>query len=249
VTDAILFDLDDTLVPDEAAFEEAALATARSLGVSDGLGDAVRRHAREAWRAGPHWGWFRLIGTSSWEGLWAPAGGSGPRIEAIREWLTAVYRPGAWGAALTEVGADPALADRAALDFTEMRADCCVAYPDVVPALQRVRAAGLRTAVVTNGMSDLQWLKLDRAGLAPHFDAFVASSAVGIGKPDPRIFEVTLDRLGSSAAAAWMVGDNPDRDVAGAQAAGIRSVWLDRRGDTREVAADVTIGSLADLEW
>jgi putative hydrolase of the HAD superfamily len=113
-----------------------------------------------------------------------------------------------------------------------------------------VRAAGLRTAVVTNGMSDLQWLKLDRAGLAPHFDAFVASSAVGIGKPDPRIFEVAMERLGSSAAAAWMVGDNPGRDVAGAQAAGIRSVWLDRGGGAAaEVAADATIGSLADLRW
>ena len=250
MTEAILFDLDDTLVPDEAAFQEAARATARAIGVSDALGDAVRRHAREAWRAGPHWGWFELIGTSSWEGLWAPAGGTGPRIEAIREWLTAVYRPAAWQAALTEVDADPAMADRAALDFTEMRADCCVAYPDAVPALERVRAAGLRTAVVTNGMSDLQWLKLERAGLAPHFDVFVASAAVGIGKPDPRIFEVAIDRLGSSAASAWLVGDNPARDVAGARAAGIRSVWLDRRRDApAAVAADVTIGSLADLEW
>jgi putative hydrolase of the HAD superfamily len=250
VTDAILFDLDDTLVPDEAAFVEAALATAGSLGVADGLGAAVRRHAREAWRAGPHWGWFRLIGTSSWEGLWAPAGGSGPRIEAIREWLSAVYRPAAWRAALTEMGADPALALQAAAEFAEHRASCCRAYPDVVPAMERVRAAGLRTAVVTNGMSDLQWLKLERAGLAPHFDVFVASSAVGIGKPDPRIFEVAIDRLGSTAAAAWMVGDNPRRDVAGAQAAGIRSVWLDRRGDApAEVAADVAISSLAELRW
>jgi putative hydrolase of the HAD superfamily len=249
-TDAILFDLDDTLVPDEAAFEEAALATAGSLDVPDRLGDAVRRHAREAWRAGPHWGWFRLIGTSSWEGLWAPAGGTGPRIEAIREWLSAVYRPGAWAAALADIGADPGLALQAAAEFAERREACCRAYPDAVPALERVRAAGLRTAVVTNGMSDLQWLKLDRAGLAPHFDVFVASSAVGIGKPDPRIFEVAIKRLGSAADAAWMVGDNPARDVAGARAAGIRSVWLDRRGTApAEVTANATIGSLSDLRW
>jgi putative hydrolase of the HAD superfamily len=250
VTDAILFDLDDTLVPDEAAFEEAALATAGSLGVSDGLGAAVRRHARDAWRTGPHWGWFRLIGTSSWEGLWAPAGGSGARIEAIREWLSADYRPAAWRAALAEVGADPALAPKAAAEFSERRRACCRAYPDVVPTMQRVRAAGLRTALVTNGMSDLQWLKLERAGLAPQFDVFVASSAVGIGKPDPRIFEVAIGRLGSTTGAAWMVGDNPRRDVAGAKAAGIRSVWLDRSGGAQaDVAADVTIGSLADLRW
>jgi putative hydrolase of the HAD superfamily len=250
MTDAVLFDLDDTLTPDGASFREAALATARSLGAPDELVEAVRTHARAAWRAGPHFGWFEMIGCSSWEGLWAPAGGSGQPIEAIREWLQGVYRPGAWRAGLEQVGADPGLAGRAAAEFLDHRAGCCVAYPDAKAALERVRAAGLRVAVVTNGMSDLQWLKLERAGLAGYADAFVASSAVGIGKPDARIFELALERIGSTAGAAVMVGDNLQRDIAGAQAAGLRGVWIDRDGrDPGDVRPDARIESLAELEW
>jgi phosphoserine phosphatase len=250
MTAAVLFDLDDTLTPDGASFREAALTTARGLGAPDELAEAVLRHARAAWRAGPHWGWFELIGCSSWEGLWAPAGGSGPRIEAVREWLTHAYRPGAWRAGLQQVGADPGLAGRAAAEFPEHRTGCCTAYPDAAPALRRVRAAGLRVAVVTNGMSDLQWLKLERAGLAAHADAFVASSAAGIGKPDARIFELALERVGCTAGEALMVGDSPHRDIAGAQAAGLRAVWIDRDGrDPGEVRPDARIESLAELEW
>jgi putative hydrolase of the HAD superfamily len=250
VTTAVLFDLDDTLTPDGASFREAAVATARALDAPAELAEAVRRHARAAWRSGPHWDWFRMIGCSSWEGLWAPAGGSGPRIEAIREWLGAAYRPGAWRAALQEVGADPGLAQRAASEFLEQRAGCCTAYPDAVPALERVRAGGLSVAVVTNGMSDLQWLKLERAGLAGYADAFVASSAAGIGKPDPRIFELALERIGCPAGQALMVGDSLERDIAGAQAAGLRAVWVDRRGrDAGDVNPDARIESLAELQW
>ena len=101
MTRAILFDLDDTLTPDGDAFAQAALATAHGLDAPDELVEAVRRHARASWRAGPHWPWFRLIGVSSWEGLWAPADGWGARIEAVREWLQTVYRPAAWRAALS----------------------------------------------------------------------------------------------------------------------------------------------------
>ncbi|MGN6379007.1 MAG: HAD family hydrolase [Gaiellales bacterium] len=250
MTSAILFDLDDTLVPDGAAFRQAALATAHGLDLPDELVEAVRLHSRAAWRDGPHWGWFEMIGCSSWEGLWAPAGGSGARIEAIREWLSAVYRPGAWRAGLEQVGADPLLAERAAREFQEHRTGCCSPYPDAVPVLERVRAAGLRVAVVTNGMSDLQWLKLKQAGLTRYADAFVASSAAGIGKPHARIFELALERLGCTADGTSMVGDSLRRDIAGAQAAGLRAVWIDRAGgEPGDISPDARIESLADLTW
>jgi HAD superfamily hydrolase (TIGR01509 family) len=119
----------------------------------------------------------------------------------------------------------------------------------VLPALDALRARGHRMAVVTNGMSDLQWLKLSLAGLEPYFDAFVASSAVGIGKPDPRVFEVALVRVGAQAADAVMIGDNPIRDIAGACRTGIRTVWVDRDGgDDCGVEPDLRITSLAELQ-
>jgi putative hydrolase of the HAD superfamily len=84
----------------------------------------------------------------------------------------------------------------------------------------------VRLALVTNGASDLQRRKLAVSGLKEHFDVVVASCDVGVGKPDPAIFEAALDGLGVSAAEAVMVGNDRERDVEGAASAGIRSLWI-----------------------
>ena len=57
-------------------------------------------------------------------------------------------------------------------------------------------------------------------------DELIASEDVGVAKPDPRIFEIALARLGTSAAEAVMVGDSWANDVAGAHALGIRAIWF-----------------------
>jgi putative hydrolase of the HAD superfamily len=97
-------------------------------------------------------------------------------------------------------------------------------------ALDGLRAAGFRLGLVTNNTVAEQMGKLERLGLLPRFDALAISEAVGVAKPDPRIFAHTLERLGVPAAEAVMVGDSWSADVLGAQAAGIRAVWLNRYG-------------------
>lgn len=110
-----------------------------------------------------------------------------------------------------------------------------------------------RLAVVTNGMEEFQRAKLDAAGLTGLFDVVVSSAAVGASKPDPRIFEFALERIDGRAADAVMIGDNPLRDVAGAQAAGLRAVWVDRDGGddhgVRPEARVSDLGGLAALGW
>jgi putative hydrolase of the HAD superfamily len=64
--------------------------------------------------------------------------------------------------------------------------------------------------------------------LAGHFDAVVISGEIATAKPDSAIFEATLDRLQLTRAGVWHVGDSLSTDVAGAAAAGIGSVWLNR---------------------
>jgi hypothetical protein len=71
---AVPFDLDETLIPDEAATDDALRVTCRPAaerhGVETGsLAGAARRHAGELWRAAPTIGYCRVIGISSWEGL------------------------------------------------------------------------------------------------------------------------------------------------------------------------------------
>jgi putative hydrolase of the HAD superfamily len=99
------------------------------------------------------------------------------------------------------------------------------AYPDAAPALEAARAAGLRTAVVSNGDWSLGEA-LRRTGLA--VEAVIDSASAGAAKPDPAIFERALGRLGVAAADALHVGDSDETDGEGARAAGIDVVILDR---------------------
>ncbi len=101
-------------------------------------------------------------------------------------------------------------------------------FPDAVPALAEARRLGLRTICVSNWDCALPEV-LARIGLAGHFDAVLDSATVGAGKPDPRIFEVALERAGCTAAEALHVGDS-DEDVEGARAAGIEVLRIDREG-------------------
>jgi HAD superfamily hydrolase (TIGR01509 family) len=93
-------------------------------------------------------------------------------------------------------------------------------------ALGRLRRAGIRLAVVSNSEGTVGAI-LDEVGLGRHLETVVDSWVVGVAKPDPRIFEIALTRIGVAAAHAIMVGDSPAADIAGAKAAGVGAVLLD----------------------
>jgi putative hydrolase of the HAD superfamily len=98
-------------------------------------------------------------------------------------------------------------------------------FEDVFPVLAELRAAGLRIAVVSNGIRDLH------AFVAHHqldVDAIVDSRTHGRVKPHPTIFQSALDQLGVQAADAVMVGDSLEEDVEGARALGMRAILIDR---------------------
>lgn len=113
-------------------------------------------------------------------------------------------------------------------------------YPDAAGALAAARSSGAATAVVSNGDWSLG-AALAGAGLAA--DAVVDSATAGIAKPDPRIFHRTLALLGVAPGQALHVGDSDETDGAGARAAGIEVVIVDRGPSPRPG----TIGSLAEL--
>lgn len=108
---------------------------------------------------------------------------------------------------------------------------------DVAEQLRSLRADGWRVGVVTNGDAGVQEATVKRIGLEPLIDACVVSGSAGIAKPNRRIFENAAEKCGRPLTDAWMIGD-AEIDVAGAAAAGMRSVWL-TRGRTWE-RADIT---------
>jgi YjjG family noncanonical pyrimidine nucleotidase len=95
--------------------------------------------------------------------------------------------------------------------------------------LLRARA---RVGIVSNNLLEEQQTKLRQCGLEPYVDVLVVSEEVGVWKPDPRIFEIALDRIGCAADDVVMVGDSWAADVIGARAAGIRAIWFNPLGQS-----------------
>jgi FMN phosphatase YigB (HAD superfamily) len=113
------------------------------------------------------------------------------------------------------------------------------AFDDAGPALAELRSDGVTTVCVSNWDYALEEV-LDRCGLGDRLDGVVTSAASGARKPDPAIFRAALGLARCSPAEAIHVGDTPAEDVAGALAAGIRPLLLDRDGGG-------DIASLAEL--
>jgi putative hydrolase of the HAD superfamily len=249
----ILFDLDETLVPDEATTTAALVAACKPLEQrfsvdAAWLAAAVRARAREVWRAGPAIEYCQRIGIASWEGLWGDCSGDDASLALLSSWLP-TYREEAWRRALADHGiADDALVRDLALSYPGVRRGLCAVYDDAAPVLAALRRS-CRLGIVTNGAPALQREKLAASGLAKYFDAVVISGEVGAGKPDPRIFSHALSLLGARAAETALVGDSLERDVAGARGAGLYAVWLNRQTASRMdgMVPHAEITSLRDL--
>jgi putative hydrolase of the HAD superfamily len=109
-------------------------------------------------------------------------------------------------------------------------------YPDAEPALGELRARGLRLIVVSNWDISLPRV-LERCGLAGLVDETVTSAGAGARKPDPGIFNAALELAGADPGEALHVGDTEDEDLAGARAAGIRALLIDRNGDGGDISS------------
>ena len=102
------------------------------------------------------------------------------------------------------------------------------AMPGVLDALERFHALGIRTGVVSNTSFSERVIRyeLQKHGLAEHFQFVMVSSEYCVRKPNRMLFEIAAKRLGLEPGDIWFVGDRLDTDVAGANAVGMRTVWL-----------------------
>jgi putative hydrolase of the HAD superfamily len=98
--------------------------------------------------------------------------------------------------------------------------------PQVATTLDALAAAGLKLGVVSNGRTSAQQRKLELLGLRQRFDVVLISEALGMKKPDARMFQAAADQLGVAPEQCVFVGDNPLKDVQAAAAAGMLAVWF-----------------------
>eukprot|EP00743_Colponemidia_sp_Colp-15_P010781 GILK01011923.1.p1 GENE.GILK01011923.1~~GILK01011923.1.p1 ORF type:complete len:655 (+),score=117.37 GILK01011923.1:388-2352(+) len=129
-------------------------------------------------------------------------------------------------------------------------------FPGAIEMLQKLRQDGYKLALVTNANDvERQERAIDFGNLRQYFDPIFVSGTVGFGKPDPRIFQLVLDKWQMSPGQVVCVGDMIGRDVLCGKRAGIRSIWAamephsaDRNSrDILTVKPDMAVSSLLQV--
>ncbi|MEO3767423.1 HAD family hydrolase [Streptomyces sp. B5E4] len=127
-------------------------------------------------------------------------------------------------------------------------------FPDVVPALDGLTPAR-RHGLLSNNSAPHQEEKLRAIGVHDRFEALVCSEEIGVAKPAAGAFHAACAALGLPPERVAYVGDRPDTDAAGADAAGLTGIWLDRAGagvraagtaapDVRRITSPAQLGPL-----
>jgi putative hydrolase of the HAD superfamily len=245
----ILFDLDDTLIPEWPAIRAAYAAVAERVWgeVSPSRIAALQQAARAVWRAGAPAEYRQRVHLSLGEGLYGEFVAAGSEADALRAFVPDLHQrafeavlPTGWRGTSTEL---------VALWRAE-RIKALTRFPETVEVLEHWRARA-SLALVTNGASRLQRRKLVATGLTSYFSSVVVAEEVGVGKPDPAMFDVALRELGLDPTEVVMVGNDHDRDVAGAVRAGITPIWVRREGSPpaeRRLDGAVEIADLRQLK-
>jgi HAD superfamily hydrolase (TIGR01549 family) len=132
-----------------------------------------------------------------------------------------------------------------------------VAYDDALDTLEALRSRGYQIGLISNTMwpGDFHLREMERTGILPYFDHTTFSADAGLWKPQPAVYQLSLDALGVRAEEAVYVGDMPAYDVVGARRTGIRAVYKRNAGSPLDgVVPDAQIDRLEELpalirEW
>jgi putative hydrolase of the HAD superfamily len=135
--------------------------------------------------------------------------------------------------------------------YSALRLENMYLIPGAKDVISTLLALNVRLGMISNGDSPIQRLKLRRFDLERDFEMILIEGEVGFGKPDRRIYELAISKLGLPPEKIVMVGDNLKWDVAGPQSVGMRGIWFDvkKRGMPADSAVrpDAVITSMAEL--
>lgn len=152
---------------------------------------------------------------------------------------------------VTEDSLDFAL-DSLAIDDGPLRAkllelyEVLDAYPEVPDMLSALHGQGMKTAILSNGSPEMLANAVNAAGIGEHLDAVLSIEDVGIYKPDPRVYQLAVDKLGVAKEHICFVSSN-GWDAAGAAAFGFQVAWVNRVGQAPERLEEAPLAELSDL--
>lgn len=140
--------------------------------------------------------------------------------------------------------AEPGLRDRLMKLYLTLEA-----FAEVPAVLARLKNAGLKTAVLSNGSPTMLRSAVDHARIGPLFDAVLSVEEVGVYKPHPKVYQLAVERLGIERSAISFQSSNA-WDAYAASAFGMRAVWCNRYHQCPERLPgkpDYEVNSLAEL--
>ncbi len=102
-------------------------------------------------------------------------------------------------------------------------------FPETMSTLIYLKSQGYHLGVISNGITIKQWEKLIRLGLHHFFDEVITSEEVGVAKPDERIFQQALDKMGCKARNSIMIGNKFSEDIIGAINIGMDAILVNSK--------------------
>lgn len=218
----IFFDADDTLF-DFQASEKAAFGKT--------LGDFSIRGDVEA-----HLATYKRINDALWSAFErGEVDQAHLKIERFRRFLEEIRASG-----------DPVVFGRR---YMENLSKASILFEESAPLVETL-ARTHRLAILTNGLTRVQEVRVKQSVIAHHFEAFVISEEAGVAKPDPAIFEMLLEQMdGATPEKVLMVGDSLSSDIQGGINAGIDTCWFnpDRKKNTKDLKPTYEIQRLEEL--
>ncbi|MDE6266363.1 MAG: YjjG family noncanonical pyrimidine nucleotidase [Muribaculaceae bacterium] len=132
--------------------------------------------------------------------------------------------------------------------YLDRLGECTLTVEGAHDLLRRLRARGFRIGIISNGFKEVQYRKLQSAGLTELIDCVTLSDEIGVNKPDRRLFDHALSKAGATAAESIIVGDNPATDVQGGLNAGWEVIYFNRNGAHAPVPGVATVTSLNEID-
>ena len=213
---AILFDLDDTLLvafgPSQSQWQRTIAAFTDRLGPIEAgaIAAAIQAASTELWADPSRHKYWRH------------------RIDEARRKIVAdaFAMLAASGRPVPAQSVGDAMADA----YNALHEEELAMFPDAHETLDRLKAFGVKLALITNGAAEPQRAKVVRFALEHRFDHIQIEGEHGFGKPEERAYTHAMDVLGVLPHETWMVGDNLEWEVIGPQRLGIHAIWHDGYG-------------------
>ena len=142
---------------------------------------------------------------------------------------------------------DTVLAEKMAESYINLSPRMTALFPDAIEVLNYLQKK-YKLHLITNGFAEVQWVKLEHSGLRAFFEHILISEEVGTQKPDKAIFEIAMERAGTTVDACIMIGDNYNTDIIGAKNAGMDQVFFNPNKNRKREPVTYEITTLIELK-